>query len=89
MKSDIRILELEPSFKPEPLRTPLKFGTGVVREVTSLTIRAKVENGTGQVAKGYGQVLLSDVWAFPSLKLSHEERDRALREIAIRYGFVA
>jgi len=85
VKSDIRIIEIEPSFRAEPLRTPLKFGTGVVREITSFTARAKVESGTGQVAEGYGQILLSDVWAFPSLKLSHDERDRALREMSIRY----
>ena len=88
--TDIRILELEPSFTDEQLRTPLKFGTGVVEAVTALTVRAKVETRGGALAEGWGHILLSDVWGFPSAVLSHEQRDEAMRLVGERFcAFIA
>lgn len=52
MQTELRILEIETNFDDEVLRTPLKFGTGVVRSITGLTVRARVENRAGQVADG-------------------------------------
>ena len=66
-------------FTDEQFRVPLKFGTGVIRAITSMTVRAKVENRSGKTGEGYGNILLSDIWAFPSATLSHELRDRAMR----------
>lgn len=85
MQSDIRLLELEPTFADEELRTPLKFGAGLVSSVTSLTVRAKVETRRGEVAEGFGNILLSDLWAWPTARLAHAERDAVMREIAVRY----
>jgi L-alanine-DL-glutamate epimerase-like enolase superfamily enzyme len=82
LDTDIRLLELEPSFEELTFRVPLKFGTGVIRAITSLTVRARVETRRGKVADGYGNILLSDVWAFPSPELSHEKRDHAMRRLA-------
>ena len=85
MNSDIRILELEPTFKDEEFRTPLKFGTGVIRAITSLTVRAQVETLAGKVGEGWGNILLSDIWGYPSDVMSHEERDQAMRRVAINF----
>lgn len=76
-------MELEPSFSDLALRTPLKFGAGVVREITALTIRARVETLGGRRADGYGAILLSDLWAFPCPALSHPQRDTAMRRLAL------
>lgn len=81
MNTDVRLLELEPCFEELTFRVPLKFGTGVIRTITSLTVRARVETRHGRVADGYGNILLSDVWAFPSADLSHEQRDHAMRRL--------
>lgn len=86
MRTDIRVREAEVTFTDEVLRTPLKFGTGVVSAVTSMTVRAVVEDRTGKVAEGYGNILLSDVWGFPSAVLSHEDRDAAMREVGRRFA---
>jgi len=86
MQSDIRVREAEVSFADEVLRTPLKFGSGVVRAVTSMTARVVAENGAGGVAEGFGNILLSDMWGFPSAVLSHEERDAAMREVGQRFA---
>jgi len=85
MKTDIRVLEIEPIFKKEKLYTPLKFGNGVVEENTSLKVRVKVENGFGKVAQGWGNILLSDLWAYPDPLISHEKKDEVMREISRRF----
>ena len=85
MDTDVRLLELEPVFTDEEFRTPLKFGTGVIRAITSMTVRARVESRGGKVADGFGNILLSDLWGFPSATLSHEARDQAMRLVGERF----
>ena len=85
MQTDIRILEVEPIFSEEKFRTPLKFGTGVIHEITSLTVRIKVENRQGKTAEGLGNILLSDLWAFPSELVPHQLRDKAMREVSCKF----
>ncbi len=86
MLSDIGIKRIEVSFKEEKFRVPLMFGTGVIESITLMTAKAIVENGKGKAAEGYGNILLSDIWGFPSDCLSHEERDRAMRQVGIEYA---
>ena len=85
MKTDIRILKIEPIFKRENFYTPLKFGSGVVKDITSLKVRVKVENGFGKVAEGWGNILLSDLWAYPHPLISHEKKDEAMQESSRRF----
>ncbi len=85
MDTDIRLVNIEPTFEDEEFRTPLKFGTGVIRAITSLTVKATVENRAGNCAEGLGNILLSDIWGYPSAEMSHEDRDRAMREVAERF----
>ncbi len=84
LPTDIRIVELEAQFADEVFRTPLKFGTGVVRAITGLTVRARVETPSGRQADGWGHILLSDLWAFPG-SVPHEQRDAAMRDLAQRF----
>ena len=84
MQSDIRLVEIEASFADEVFRTPLKFGVGVVKAITGLTVRARVENRQGAVADGYGHILLSDLWAYPG-GVPHEIRDAAMRDFSQRF----
>lgn len=88
MQTDIHVLEIETTFEDELLRTPLKFGTGIVESVTGLTVRVRVENRAGQVADGYGHILLSDLWAYPG-SVPHELRDTAMRDMSQRFCEVA
>ncbi len=84
MDTDIIVQEVTPSFSEEELRTPLKFGTGVITHITMLTVQAQVRNRRGETAHGAGCILLSDIWAFPSATLSHETRDAAMRRLSER-----
>jgi len=85
LDSDIRLVDIEPIFTDEEFRVPLKFGTGVIRAITSLTVRATVENRRGETAEGLGNILLSDIWGYPSAEMSHEDRDEAMRRVAARF----
>ncbi len=88
MKSDIKIVNVQCSFNEEALRIPLKFGDGIVRTVTSCTVEIEVENGSGARARGFGNILLSDLWAFPDPSLTHEIKDKIMREISSGFGKV-
>jgi L-alanine-DL-glutamate epimerase-like enolase superfamily enzyme len=84
--TDIRILELEPFFKRERARTPLKFGGVVMADALLLRCRAKVENRRGNVAEGWGAIFLADFWAWPSSVVEHELREEAMRQVSIEYA---
>jgi len=84
MDSDIRILKLEPYLRTDEFRVPLKFGSVVVTDSTSLIVKATVENKKGNVAEGWGAMPLMDKWAFPDPRVSHEKKFEAMKEIGIR-----
>jgi len=84
LNSDIRIIKLEPFFKTDKLRVPLKFGNVVVTDSTSLIVRATVENRRRHVAEGWGAMPLMDKWAFPDPSVSHEKKLEAMMQIGER-----
>ncbi|MFH0797314.1 MAG: hypothetical protein V2A65_09745 [Candidatus Omnitrophota bacterium] len=86
MLSDIRVLETKVRFSEEKARVPLKFGKVVAEKVTYAEVEVLVENKAGKTAKGYGGIFLSDFWAFPTFAISHEEKDRAMREFTLMYA---
>jgi len=84
MDSDIRILKLEHYFRTDKFRVPLKFGSVIVEDSTSLIVKATVENKKGEVADGWGAMPIMDKWAFPDPSVSHEKKLEAMKEIGIR-----
>ncbi|MCW4020912.1 MAG: hypothetical protein NWF14_06770 [Candidatus Bathyarchaeota archaeon] len=78
LDSDIRVLELERTFRKDNFRVPLKFGKVVVEESTSMIVKATVENKKGNVAEGVGAMPLMDQWAFPDPSVSHEKKQEAM-----------
>ncbi len=82
MNSDIKLLEIEPLFSDAVLRTPLKFGSGIVSAITDMRCRVLVETKDGKRGEGLGNILLSDLWGFPSQVVGHEQRDAAMRQVA-------
>ncbi len=61
--SDIKIKNVTVDFAPAVFRTPLKFGSGQITDVTLATASAEVESRNGKTAAGRGAILLSDLWA--------------------------
>jgi L-alanine-DL-glutamate epimerase-like enolase superfamily enzyme len=81
LNSDIRVLEAEPYFSVEMPREPMKFGSSIMKDVTFCHVRARVENRLGKVADGWGAILLSDYWAFPTSRIDHATKDEAMRRV--------
>ena len=81
MQSDIKISEVESTFTPLKFRTPLKFGAVVIENIAYSQVRVKVENHRGEVAEGFGGILLSDGWAWPSKVVEHSQREKTMKEV--------
>jgi len=84
LDSDIRPIKLEPHFRTDRFRLPLKFGNVIVTDSTSLTVKATVENKRGEVAEGWGSMPLMGQWAFPDPSFSHEKKLEAMKQIGER-----
>jgi L-alanine-DL-glutamate epimerase-like enolase superfamily enzyme len=84
--SDIRPVEIDFEYRSFRLRTPLKFGSVVVEESTSLLVTTVVKNRNGEKAEGLGSMPLACEWAFPSHVESHENKLEAMKLVAERYG---
>ncbi len=89
MQSDIRMKSIEVYVENMVARTPLKFGAVVMAECPFCKVKATVENRRGDVAEGWGGIFLSDVWAWPTPELSHEDKVAAMEEITRRYAALA
>lgn len=85
MNTDIKLLEIEPIFSDAVFRTPLKFGSGIVSAITDMRCRVLVETRDGKRGEGLGNILLSDLWGFPSAAVPHEQRDAAMRRVAEKF----
>ncbi|MBO3798694.1 MAG: mandelate racemase/muconate lactonizing enzyme family protein [Thermoproteota archaeon] len=84
--SDIRPVEISFEYTSHRLRTPLKFGSVIVEESTSLTVKTVVKNRNGKEAIGLGSMPLACEWAFPSIVETHERKLEAMKLVAERYG---
>jgi len=84
LDSDIQILKLEPFYRTDKFRAPLKFGSVVVTDSTSLIVKATVQNKGGKTAEGWGAMPLMDKWAFPDPSVSHEKKFEAMKQIGER-----
>lgn len=77
-----RVRSATVKFVPRRFVAPLKISSGVIREITEAQVSVEVEIGhSGLRAVGRGTIYLSDLWAWPSATVDHEQRDRALRSI--------
>ncbi|MCX6634373.1 MAG: hypothetical protein NT090_04680, partial [Acidobacteria bacterium] len=52
--TDVRIVEIRPSYEDYLYRTPIKFGGTVLDRVTLLNVNSVVETAGGKRAKGFG-----------------------------------
>jgi len=85
LETDVKILSLKPEFHKDPLRVPLKFGSVVVSESTSLTVKATVKTRSGKVGEGFGSMPLAHEWAFPDPNVPPEKKLQAMCLIAERF----
>ncbi|MBD3177924.1 MAG: hypothetical protein GF320_22345 [Armatimonadia bacterium] len=89
MRTDVRVIEIETFAVPVECRTPLKFGAVVVDRLPIGLARARVENGAGQVADGWGAMFLMHLWAWPAAKAPAEARSRVMVHVFEAYAKAA
>jgi L-alanine-DL-glutamate epimerase-like enolase superfamily enzyme len=78
----IRIREVEFATEDFRYRTPIKFGGVALDRVTLLNVHCTVETPSGQTARGFGSMPLSNVWAFPSRVLDYATTLKAMLNVA-------
>ncbi|NQT38757.1 MAG: mandelate racemase/muconate lactonizing enzyme family protein [Planctomycetes bacterium] len=78
--TDIRIREVRAETQRFAYRTPMKFGGRVVTDAVLLHVTVDVETRDHRRASGFGSMPMSNVWAWPSAKVSSEAALAAMVE---------
>ncbi len=86
--TDVRIEDVSFSFTDYLYRTPIKFGGVAVDRATILDVACLVRSASGKAARGRGSMPLSNVWAFPSRRLSYDETLGAMTALAERVAAI-
>jgi L-alanine-DL-glutamate epimerase-like enolase superfamily enzyme len=81
---DVRVREVETSFRRYAYRTPLKFGGVPTTHATVLSVRVRVEGVDGRPAWGEGAMPLGNVWSFPSKKVPPDRTNAAMEALAVK-----
>ncbi|MFN0104169.1 MAG: enolase C-terminal domain-like protein [Bryobacteraceae bacterium] len=80
--TDIRIEDISIAFEDFRYRAPYKFGGVAVDRATVLNVNCTVRTRAGKLAKGFGSMPLSNVWAFPSRTMPYDTTLDAMRQLA-------
>jgi L-alanine-DL-glutamate epimerase-like enolase superfamily enzyme len=82
--TSVSIKDVSLSYEEYRYRTPIKFGGVALDRATVLNVEMTVETAAGKLARGFGSMPLSNVWAFPSRILKYEQTLGAMRAVADR-----
>ena len=80
--SDIRIEEVSIGYEEYVYRAPVGFAGAVMDRATLITVRCTVRSRGGKVARGFGTIPFNHIFSFPSPKLSHEQKNEAMKALA-------
>jgi L-alanine-DL-glutamate epimerase-like enolase superfamily enzyme len=78
--TDVRVRSVSLHYLPVTMRMPLKFGKESVSSVTCARVAVTVEDSAGRAAVGWGETPLSVTWAWPSQRLSYQQRFEAMTQ---------
>jgi len=73
-----RIISADITFEDQPFIKPLILSTGAIERITQATATVRIRANDREVT-GSGAIYLSDLWAWPDVRFSHEQRDHLLR----------
>jgi L-alanine-DL-glutamate epimerase-like enolase superfamily enzyme len=82
--TDIRVEDVSYTYQKYKFRVPIKFGGRVGDELTLINVDCAVQTARGKVAKGFGSMPLSNIWAFPSETMNYETTLGAMKTLAGR-----
>lgn len=83
--TDIRIADASFGYEDFQYRTPIKFGGVALDKATVLNVRVTVETRAGKTAEGFGSMPLSNVWSFPSRRLTYDQTLGAMKELVTAF----
>jgi L-alanine-DL-glutamate epimerase-like enolase superfamily enzyme len=84
--TDVRVVDIQPTFEEFFYRTPYMFGGRKVDRVTMLNVSCEVESRSGKRAKGFAAMSMGNQWAFPSQKMNYDQTLGAMTRLANRIG---
>lgn len=87
--TDVKIRDAVCSFEPVSFRTPLKFGGRVIEKTFLINVEVTVENHKGKNESGFGSMPVGNIWAWPSLKVSGEKSEAAMKTFAEEIATIA
>jgi L-alanine-DL-glutamate epimerase-like enolase superfamily enzyme len=79
MSIDTTILSVDVEFLPRRFKTPLVLSSGPITKINEARVTLRVHT-EGKEAVGRGSIYLSDLWAWPDPKYTHEQRDALLQD---------
>ena len=80
--SGCRVVAAQVTFVNQPLVQPFVLSTGSITVLTEARATVVVRTPQGTEVAGFGSIYLSDLWAWPDPALSHEHRDKVLRQLS-------
>src|SRR5689334_18702838 len=80
--TDVRVKDVTTSYEDYRYRTPIKFGGVALDKATVLNAEMTVETRAGKVARGFGSMPLSNVWAWPSRRLAYDQTLKGMQAAA-------
>lgn len=83
--TDVRIADVSFEYEDFQYRTPIKFGGVALDKATVLNVKLAVETRSGKTAQGFGSMPLSNVWSFPSRKLTYDQTLGAMKELVAAF----
>jgi len=86
MDTDIRVREIKNHYMEFTARSPLKFGAVVVPYCLYCQTKAVVEDKKGRIADGWGGMFLMDFWGFPSPRIEHPVREKAMVNVNEKFA---
>ncbi len=87
--TDVKIRDAVCSFEPVTFRAPLKFGGRVIDKTFLINVEVTVENQRGKHETGFGSMPIGNIWAWPSMQLSGDKTEAAMKHFAEEITTVA
>lgn len=87
--TDVKIRDVVCSFDPVSFRAPLKFGGRVIEKTFLINVEVTLETHKGKHEAGFGSMPIGNIWAWPSLKVSGEQSETAMKTFAEEISTIA
>jgi len=75
----VSVVEADVQFTARSFSKPLRLSSGLITDLVESTATVRVRSASGHEATGVGNILLSDLWAWPDPTQPHALREEQMR----------